>query len=274
MNKCLIVGNGFIASHFNYAIAKERLEPDAGQISRVIEKYKPDVIINCIGFCGNPNIDQCEINKSKTLLANTTIPTLLAIECNKLGIKLINIGSGCIFSGEHPKDSDGWKEGDFANPQSYYSYTKYATDLAVGSFDNVCTLRIRMPLSDKSSSRNFISKVANYNKVIDIQNSMTIVGDLVRCVDWVIENDKQGIYHMTNPGTISASEVMHEYNKYMLSHKFSIISGDELNLITKAKRSNCILNSDKLSKEGFEMENIVPAMKNCVKTYFKDRNVF
>lgn len=276
--KTIILGNGFIASHFNYNIISDRIST-IDDVVKIINTHKPDTIINCIGYCGNPNIDACEDNKDKTLHSNTIVPAFIAQATSSHDIKFINIGSGCIFSGRSPnlKSSStnsgvdaGWKEKDFANPQSYYSNTKYATDLILSKYQNTCTLRIRMPISDKKSDRNFITKISKYENLIDIRNSMTIVSDLVRCVDWVIENDKSGIYHVTNPGLLSATSVMEEYKNYKPEHKYNVISEQELNKITKAKRSNCILNSDKLKNEGFQMQNAFVGMKHCMKKYFKN----
>jgi dTDP-4-dehydrorhamnose reductase len=246
-----------------------------------------------VGFCGSPNIDQCEIEKERTLTANLLIPTLLATECDKLDIRFINIGSGCIYCGESPNKvvklinglaernengeviirDIGWREEDFANPASFYSKTKYACDLAIGQIRTTTVLRIRMPLSSKSSPRNLISKLKGYNQVIDIPNSVTFVDDLVRCVDHVINDCLTGIYHVTNNTPLTAAQVMKEYQKYMPEHKFEIIDEEKLGELTKAKRSNCILNSDKLKDTGFEMSPTKEMLENCMKSYIANLGV-
>lgn len=284
--KIITIGNGFVASHLPYEIANYRLTPDEDDVRGFLSVYKPDVVINCIGFCGSPNIDQCENLKSKTYMTNVVLPLMLAQQCEKYGIRMIHIGSGCIFSGRSPnyryaydphdlydpytKDT-GWKEENYANPQSYYSKTKYACDLAIGSLKNVTTLRIRMPISTKNIPRNFINKVKGYDKIIDIPNSVTFMDDFVRCVDWAIKEQKTGIFHVTNPNPISAAQVMIEYQKYIPNHKFSIIDEEELDKITIAKRSNCILNTDKLSLAGFNMTPSEDALKECMLNYYLNK---
>jgi UDP-glucose 4,6-dehydratase len=292
--KVFALGHGFIASHLNYPQIEDRLEPNSQQIKSVLEKYKPDVLINTIGFCGIPNIDQCENEKERTILSNTVIPILLALECSKLNIHLIHIGSGCIFNGPSPniihvqndgspipdtlsesfmmslpcKTIDlGWKETDAPNPVSFYSQTKAAFDLAGGLNDFTTILRIRMPISPKRTARNFLTKISNYSQLIDRPNSVTFTNDIVRAVDFFIENQKTGIFHLTNPGTLSAAEAMQEYKRYNPEHKFEIISTDQLDKITTAKRSNCILNTDKLNKLGFQMEDAKTALKECMKGF-------
>lgn len=279
--KVITLGNGFVASHLPYEIAKYRLTPNEEDMGWFIDEYKPDVIVNCTGFVGKPNVDQCESEKTKTYMGNVVIPAMLAEECHKRDVQLIHIGSGCIYFGESPNklaigttqfaiETDlGWKETDFANPKSYYSKTKYACDLLLGQMPNVTTLRIRMPISPRNTERNFINKIRNYKQLIDIPNSVTFLDDLTRCIDWMIDNSKTGIYHVVNPNPLSAADVMREYQKYVPEHKFEVITEAQLDAMTVAKRSNCIINGDKLKSEGFEMTPSEIALKDCMAEYAK-----
>ncbi len=282
--KILTLGKGFVSDHLPYPVISDRVIPDDVAIRLMLKAYKPDVLVNCIGKTGRPNVDWCESNKAETYMANVTLPAILASECEKQGIHLIHIGSGCIFFGDSPRvsyplnnDRDyfpipdtGWKEEDFANPKSFYSQTKYAADLTIGSMSNVSVLRIRMPISTKSDPRNFITKVRNYSQVIDLPNSMTLMDDLVRCVDWVAKGNKTGIYHVTNPQPITAAQVMREFQKYQPLHKFEVIDEGELDKLTLAKRSNCLLNTDKLRESGFTMSPSEDGLKACLAAYIKN----
>jgi len=281
--KICTIGNGFVASHLNYEMIDTRLETDSKAIANVLDKYKPDVLINCIGKTGRPNIDWCESHKEETAAINTALPILLAEECAKKSIHMIHIGSGCIFFGESPnymyigmtgapgvKCELGWKEDDFANPKSHYSKAKYACDLVLGNMDNVTTLRIRMPISSVNNQRNIINKLRGYSQIIDIKNSMTFMDDLVRCIDWVAKEKHTGIFHVTNPQPITAAQIMNEYKKYVPSHNFSIIDEGELDKLTLAKRSNCILDTSKLNNKGFYMTNSEEALTKCMSEYIKN----
>ena len=39
-------------------------------------------------------------------------------------------------------------------------------------------LRVRMPISDDLSSRNFVTKISKYERVVNIPNSMSVLYDL------------------------------------------------------------------------------------------------
>lgn len=310
--KILTLGNGFVSNHLPYEKILDRVYTDPENLDYILSKQKPDVIVNCIGKTGRPNVDECETNKTETYTANVALPALIAEWCHNHNVHLIQMGSGCIFFGESPnyhyvqgngnpipdpiktyslgdpnyelywaksfqrdlnlvlpykRIDNGWREEDFANPKSYYSKTKYACDLLLGQMPNVTTLRLRMPVSTKNDPRNFINKVKGYRQVIDIPNSMTIMDDLVRCVDWAAKESKFGIYHVVNPEPITAAQVMREYQKYVPSHKFEIINEEQLDALVTAKRSNCILDTSKLNEAGFFMTPSEEALKNCMAVY-------
>ena len=294
--KVFTLGRGFVADHLPYPIIKKRLPLADDWIDSILSAYEPDVLINCIGKTGRPNVDWCESNKEDTMNANVTLPLLLADYCQRNKVHLIQIGSGCIYFGESPnfhhvqgdgspmpdvghnthswvmtlparKIEDGWKETDFANPQSFYSKTKYSCDLMLGQLPYVTTLRIRMPVSDKDVPRNLINKLRGYKQVIDIPNSMTFMSDLTRCIDWAVQTRPGGIFHVANPEPLTAARIMREFQKYVPSHSFEYITERQLDAMTTAKRSNCILNTDKLRLAGFKMTDSEEALTTCMAKY-------
>ena len=279
------LGTGFIASHLPYTQITDRFPTNDQAVATILEHYKPDVIVNTLGRCGSPNVDWCETNQTATYAANVVLPLMLAEWCEKHSVRMVHLGSGCIYYGKSPnyylerqgdphymedtmvRRDAGWKETDPANAQSYYSKTKYACDLALGDLSHIAILRLRMPISSKNSPRNLISKLCAYSKVLDVPNSMTFTDDLVRCIDWVIKENKSGIWHIANDPPLTAVQVMQEYQKYRPEHSFKPLDEQELDQLTIAKRSNCILNTDKLWRAGFRMTNSEEALKRTMKEY-------
>jgi len=286
--KIFTLGKGFISDHLPYSKIEDRINLDWQHINQLLDNYQPNILINCIGTTGRPNIDYCESHQNETATNNVAIPIMLAEACAKKKIKLIHIGSGCIYFGqsphliddpdkkhnliigEKPQIDSGWKEEDFANPLSYYSNTKYACDLVLGQMPNVLTLRIRMPISEQNHHRNLLNKLRGYQNIIDIPNSMTFVKDFVRCVDFSIINDLNGIFHCVNSQPLTAAQIMKEYQKYITSHSFKIMTEAELDRVTIAKRSNCILSNAKLKLAGFKLTNSQEALEECMIQYIKN----
>ena len=135
---------------------------------------------------------------------------------------------------------------------------------------HVTTLRLRMPVSDKDTSRNLINKLRGYKQVINIPNSMTFMSDLAPCIDWVAKNNIRGTYHVVNPQPITATQIMKEFQKYVPEHRFEVITERQLDDMTVAKRSNCILNTDKLRLAGFQMTDSETALHDCMASYIKN----
>lgn len=275
--KIMTIGEGFVSSHLPYENIKNRIEIDSISISNLLDRHQPDVLINCIGKTGRPNIDWCEANKEITATANIALPILLAENCSQRKIHLIQIGSGCIYFGPSPYKGHlpnaldpGWREDDFANPASFYSKTKYACDLALSQMPNITTLRIRMPISTEDTPRNIINKLKGYNQIIDTPNSMTFMSDLIKCIDWMAYKKLSGIFHVVNPQPITPVRIMRAYQKYVPDFQFESINEQQLDKITIAKRSNCILSIEKLQKAGFKMTNSEEALEMCMADYIKN----
>merc|ERR1712025_955610 len=138
---------------------------------------------------------------------------------------------------------------------SWYSRTKgYVDEILKASYPNVMTLRLRMPISDDLSPRNFITKISNYERIVNIPNSMSVLHDLLPLMVGMAEAGKTGIFNFTNPGVISHNQVMDLYIKYIDPKKtyknFTIAEQDK---ILKAARSNNELCTKKLEQAASEL---------------------
>ena len=105
--KILILGKGFIGQRLGEvwgcppSARKIRTFEDAWE---EVEKYNPEVIINCIGYTGKRNVDDCELDKDKTLLSNTFVPLILGEVALRKKIKLVHISSGCIYQFDYSQE--------------------------------------------------------------------------------------------------------------------------------------------------------------------------
>ena len=285
MSIILLGSHSFIARHI-LASNKDILpynkrfynDTDIHSFVRELKAMNAHVVISCVGQTGNPNIDSCETDKEKTFFTNTIVPIALGNACNKFGIHFIQLSSGCCFYQQSPNDNGyggdiGWKETDFANPQSTYSRSKYASDLVLEKLDTSCILRLRMPVSTLNHPRNLLSKLIGYNQVLETLNSITFLDDLVRAVQWTIDNKKTGIYHVSSPKPLTHSVFLDEYKKYAPDHQYTKITPQELDALTVAPRSNCILNVNKIQNEGFEFEDTDKAVERYVREFAKNRGL-
>lgn len=125
-------------------------------------------------------------------------------------------------------------------------------------FDNVCTLRVRMPISsDLSNPRNFITKISRYNRVVNIPNSMTVLDELLPISIEMAKRDCRGIWNFTNPGVISHNEILDMYRDYIdPQFKWENFDLEEQAKVIVAPRSNNEMDGMKLKQEFPELLSI------------------
>ncbi|GAY61021.1 hypothetical protein CUMW_206600, partial [Citrus unshiu] len=217
---------------------------------------------NAAGVTGRPNVDWCESHKVETIRTNVVGTLTLADVCRDKGLILINYATGCIFEYDsgHPLGSGiGFKEEDTPNfVGSFYSKTKAMVEELLKNFENVCTLRVRMPISsDLSNPRNFITKITRYEKVVNIPNSMTILDELLPISIEMAKRNLTGIWNFTNPGVVSHNEILEIYRQYIdPNFTWKNFTLEEQAKVIVAPRSNNELDASKLKTEFPELLSI------------------
>ncbi|XP_059664927.1 trifunctional UDP-glucose 4,6-dehydratase/UDP-4-keto-6-deoxy-D-glucose 3,5-epimerase/UDP-4-keto-L-rhamnose-reductase RHM1-like [Cornus florida] len=254
-----------------FEYGRGRLE-ERSQLLADIQNVKPTHVLNAAGVTGRPNVDWCESHKPETIRTNVSGTLTLADVCREHGLLLMNYATGCIFEfdAEHPMGSGiGFKEEDKPNfTGSFYSRTKAMVEDLLKEYDNVCTLRIRMPISsDLRNPRNFITKITRYDKVVNIPNSMTVLDELLPISVEMLKRGCRGIWNFTNPGVVSHNEILEMYKNYIdPNFQWTNFSLEELAKAVVAPRSNNEMNASKLKSE---FPNLLPIKESLIKFVFE-----
>ncbi|WOL02065.1 trifunctional UDP-glucose 4,6-dehydratase [Canna indica] len=252
-----------------FEYGKGRLE-ERSQLVLDLQSVKPTHVFNAAGVTGRPNVDWCESHKTDTIRTNVVGTLTLADVCREHGLLMINYATGCIFEYDdaHPERSGiGFKEEDKPNfTGSFYSKTKAMVEELMREYDNVCTLRVRMPISsDLNNPRNFITKISRYNKVVNIPNSMTVLDELLPISVEMAKRGCRGIWNFTNPGVISHNEILEMYKKYIdPNFKWVNFTLEEQAKVIVAPRSNNEMTASKLKKEFPELLSIKASLVKYV----------
>ena len=272
--KFLIVGNGYLGNRFLAYLSQSGEETvmsqvdatDYGALKQELQAINPDVLINCAGITGKPNIDWCEEHKMETMIGNVFLPLNIARVAQELGLYWAHIGSGCIYEGDN--NGRGFTEEDTPNfTGSFYSKTKLLSEQMLKEFP-VLILRLRIPLDTAPSPKNLINKLVNYKTVIEVDNSITVVPEFVATATRMIQDRRTGIYNMTNPGVLRYSTLLNLYKETVdPSFEFTTITLDELAQKTKTGRSNCVLDCTKREAEGYSMKPIEEALPEILQAY-------
>lgn len=308
--KVTIIGaSGFVgsevASHFRDQWVDLQTPPSTefdanvrADLIRLIDDTRPDVIINCAGHTGKPNVDACENQKAECLRGNVVMPALIHEVAREKGVVFGHVSSGCIFTGRRG-DGGGFRETDPPNFSfrqdncSFYSGSKALGEEALGYrsmpgadgdpvWENPapdCHLwRLRIPFSHLDSSRNFLSKLMTYPKLLDAENSLTRLSDFAAGCRAMIEMEAPfGLYHVGNPGAVTTREVTELIarvgrereqregaNPFPVDYDFFESEEEFDDVIKGAPRSNCVLDVSKMEKLGIHLPPVMTALEESL----------
>lgn len=276
-------GTGFIGNYIiselnkhnlSYVLSSNRIYKYDDVLSD-INTYKPTFIISAAGFSTPTNIDFYENNSEDLILTNTTGNLILADLSSRYNIHLTLIMSGCIYSYPNTDNIDYYDkqhiytEEDLPNfCGSIYSSNRIGTEYFLSYYNNICILRLRMPISNDMNPKSLITKIVNYRTVINIPNSMSILEDVIPFIIIVMNNKLTGKYNLVNTGIITHPEILELYKLYVNpDYNYSIITEDEQDKKLLAKRSNCHISNDKVLQY-----MPIPNIRSSIIKIFEDMN--
>jgi dTDP-4-dehydrorhamnose reductase len=245
----------------------------AGVVARILRAERPDFLINCAGYTGKPNVDACELHKAATLQGNAVLPGAVREACEAAGVPWGHVSSGCIYSGTRA-DGAGFTEDDPPNfsfrspPCSFYSGSKALGEEVLEGAQNCFIWRVRLPFSSHADPRNLLTKLMRYERLLEARNSLSHLEDFVEAA-WAcwIQQVPFGIYNVTNPGSVTTSEVVEMIKKSGVSRKdFSFFASEEefMALAAVAPRSNCVLDTKKLEQAGILLRDVRTALADSL----------
>jgi dTDP-4-dehydrorhamnose reductase len=262
MQTVLIFGRkGYLAQAFaGYWTGAMRVHPskvdvtDIHAVKAEIYKVKPTFVLNASGVTHSKavgNIDGCEESHemmTKTRHVNTFGAMIVRDACEAAGLPLVHLGSGCVYDG-----FDGFpiEETVKPNPVSWYGTTKAEGDMAVAEYPRALVVRLRMPFGTQDHPRNLLTKLTKYTHVIDAPNSITHVPSLLRATTQLIQKGVTGIVHVAQPDAISPYLLVKA-----LGFDVKPWTPAQLNAAVKAKRSNCVLSTQKLQSYGIVLPSV------------------
>lgn len=238
------------------------------KVEWMLKQYKPDLVINAIGFVGKPNVDACEDNQDQCLHVNVELTCQIRDMCAKADVPWIHVSSGCIFNG--PPD-EPFAEDDTPNFQSNtYVASKIAAENAIEPEANKCWIcRLRIPFDHVDGDRNYLSKLLRYETWTPAINSITHLPQFAEACVRVARTGSYGKYNIVNPNPVSPtviSELMTKQWGREIPKRF-FESAEALDAVVRVPRSNCVLSTDKLDKLGIHMTDTRQIIESCLKQW-------
>jgi dTDP-4-dehydrorhamnose reductase len=245
-------------------------------LAETLRRDRPEFLINAAGYTGKPNVDACELHKHECLFGNAVLPGRIAEACEAAGVPWGHVSSGCIYTGSRP-DGSGFREDDTPNFSfrtnncSFYSGSKALGEEVLAGRPNVYIWRLRIPFDNIDSPRNYLTKLMRYNRLLEAANSISELGEFVAATFACWEKRVPfGIYNVTNPGHVTTREVVELIKASGVCQKNFEFFSDESEFMQKAAktpRSNCVMDSTKLTHAGIQMTPVREAVQRALRDW-------
>ncbi len=283
----LLGGTGYVGSAFQKLLTAKNIEfrnvsrrevdyANQSVLTNLLCNTRPEFLINCAGYTGKPNVDACELQKSECLQGNAVLPGIIREACDRTGTSWGHVSSGCIYTGTR-SDGNGFSEDDAPNFSfrtnncSFYSGCKALGEECLEGAENVFLWRLRIPFNNGDSSRNYLSKLMRYNRLLKAVNSISHLDDFVQAC-WQMWSDRLpfGKYNVTNTGSISTEKVVSLIRQHLhLSRDFQFFESEDqfMQQAAKTPRSNCVLDNSKLLNAGVVMRGVEEAIIDSLRNW-------
>lgn len=179
---------------------------DANQVSTMLGKIKPDIIVNLAALT---NVDECERNPQQAYLANVKVVENLAQWIRDGGNKchLVQLSTDQVYDGVGPH-----KEDEITLP-NYYAFSKYAGELAAAKIPSTI-LRTNFfgpsLCPGRTSLSDWLVESLRQEKPItvfdDIRFSPLSLQSLVELMELVIVRRTQGIFNLGSKEGMSKAD--------------------------------------------------------------------
>lgn len=247
-----------------------------GDVEAELSAVGPDRAVSVIGRVRGDEfltIDYLEQQGKlvENLRDNLWGPLVLSHLCGRSGVHLTYLGTGCLFhyDEEHKVGGEPFHEDSPPNFfGSSYSTVKGFTDRIMHLMftDTTLNCRIRMPITADNSPYNFITKIANYERVVNIPNSMTVLPELIPVMVKLAVDRVTGTVNLTNPGAMSHNEVLDLYKRHVdPGYTYVNFTVEEQNKILLSTRSNNCLDTTRLESLAPGVDDVRTAVeKVCI----------
>ena len=277
MKLMLLYDNSFILENLaNYLNAQKipYTKTNSRNIDNIKDIIKEKKITNIICDCKisyGKNIFSTSFIEDKldvNIKNNLYFPLLLANMCNADDIHFTYIGDGCIFK----RAATG--ELTDLNVSAHSIVNNYCEKILTNTRD-VLYLRFRYPIIGNFDPRCYITKLSTFNKILNTDNSISVLPELFPIIIKMVENKNIGIFNMFDKTPLNSIDLL-------LNYKYQVDSNTIIKELNQSEhdaligeRSNIIMDTpllDQFCKDNIykktqneEINDIFTGMKNTCK---------
>jgi len=176
-------------------------------LKKKIAEVKPDIIINSMGVL----IAEAKRAPESAIFLNAYVPQILKGLANDLGAKLIHISTDCVFSGE----KGSYVENDIRDADDTYGRAKALGEVVESPHVTLRTSVVGPEIKDGEELFHwFMKQTGGINGFTKSLWSGVTTLELAKAVEWAIESDSQGLYHITNGQPINKYSLLMLFKKH------------------------------------------------------------
>ena len=226
-------------------------------------------VIPFFGYARQDRKDQPRVPITAKLVANLLTAA---------GVPWGHVSSGCIYSGSRA-DGAGFTETDTpnftfrTNHCSFYSGTKALGEEVLAATPSVYLWRLRIPFNEVENSRNYLTKLMRYARLLEAENSISQLDEFCAATFACWEKRVPfGTYNVTNPGKVTTHEVVDLIKRSGVCSKDYVFFKDEdefMHAAAKTPRSNCVMDSAKLASVGIHLTEVHDAVAQALRSWRK-----
>ena len=175
---------------------------DINSVNEFLLNNKPDVVINCAAHTA---VDLCETDVENAYKINAVGPRNLAIVCEKIGAKLVQVSTDYVFDGNGTRP---YREDDTTCPNSIYGTSKLMGENFVREFcSRYFVVRTAWLYGEGNNFVRTMLKLSETNSELNVVNdqfgSPTSTVDLAKAIIDLMTTEHYGVYHGTCEGQCS-----------------------------------------------------------------------
>lgn len=175
---------------------------DINSVNEFLLNNRPDVVINCAAHTA---VDLCETDIENAYKINALGPRNLAIACEKIGAKLVQVSTDYVFDGNRMRP---YREDDITCPNSIYGTSKLMGENFVRELcSKYFIVRTAWLYGEGNNFVRTMLKLSDTNKELNVVNdqlgSPTSTVDLAKAIIALMNTEHYGVYHGTCEGQCS-----------------------------------------------------------------------
>jgi dTDP-4-dehydrorhamnose reductase len=209
-----LLGHGLVQvcgrRHTTLALTRDELDiTDGAQVEKVLGHLRPDIIVHAAAI---PDPDKCEAEPYKAFQVNFHGTKNVAQTARRIGASMAYISSDAVYDGNK---TTPYRETDATAPPTVYGRTKLRGEEAARTVDRWWIFRLCVLFGP--GKLNFITKGLQklrdgqeYVVAADQMGNAAYSLDVAEKILEAIEEDKTGLYHLSNSGACSRLELAQE----------------------------------------------------------------